>query len=264
MAPFALRLFITLVTASATTLALEVTPGSRCSDYCLASKDGDGFSTKTSLINASDIACRDWDFSNKENGMVFKRCLQCLQTSDRVRGNETDLHWYLCLSPLPYLNRANETNKTKDNLRYAISTCLFSVPAPAADGKFSSSCATEQTCLPLKGSLTADDPKVDSNDAFGYCTAGGGSITGAKLPPCVKCLQESKDETYMSNCSYPSFASVRVHTNNRLSHAGSQGWMRPTTRIRESPRDQRNSLRHQPYRCRRPSLPQPTQLELLG
>ncbi|KAI9149215.1 hypothetical protein HJFPF1_11264 [Paramyrothecium foliicola] len=160
---------------------LEVTPGSSCSSFCLDIGRKDGFDPAASTTNSSEIVCQDLDFSTRDEGVKFKTCLECLQKSEKVNETESDLHWYLY------------------NLRYALSTCLFSIPDESSDHFVNSPCIIEHACRPLRYSLTADALLANNTNTYGYCIADGGSFQGDSLKPCVSCLQASNDQSYLSN-----------------------------------------------------------------
>ncbi|KAK7421818.1 hypothetical protein QQX98_002034 [Neonectria punicea] len=173
-------LVLLLVLLLRTVLALEVTPGSSCATFCLDENDGSGFDPKASTTNTSDIICKDTDFSKKAAGIKFQSCLECLQKSEKSNGTESDLHWYLY------------------NLRYTISTCLFSLPAaPAFD--VDSPCVIDYGCQPLRDPLTYDNLTSKPGDTYGYCESDDQGFMGSKLKPCISCLQSSGDQVYLSN-----------------------------------------------------------------
>lgn len=78
------------------TAALEVTPGSSCASFCLDDGEGDSLDPFSSSTKATDISCRDDQYSTDEAGIKFRNCIECLAKSERVDGEESDLHWYLC------------------------------------------------------------------------------------------------------------------------------------------------------------------------
>ncbi|KAH7166086.1 hypothetical protein EDB81DRAFT_781287 [Dactylonectria macrodidyma] len=180
MASFPISLVWLLAFLLGSVLALEVTPGSSCATFCLDEVSGNGFDPAASTTNTSDIMCKDTDFSKKAVGIKFQNCLECLQKSEKTNGTESDLHWYLY------------------NLRYTISTCLFSVPAaPAFD--VDSPCVIDYGCQPLGEALTSDNLTSTSNDTYGYCDADDGQFMGSKLKGCISCLQSSGNQVYLSN-----------------------------------------------------------------
>ena len=76
--------------------SLQVTPGSECAALCLDKPDGNADDPAASSTGANDIVCRDSDYSSKPTGIKFKNCLECLQDSPSVEGDESDALWYLC------------------------------------------------------------------------------------------------------------------------------------------------------------------------
>ncbi|KAH7152345.1 hypothetical protein B0J13DRAFT_548166 [Dactylonectria estremocensis] len=180
MASSSISLAWLLVFLLGSVLALEVTPGSSCATFCLDEVSGSGFDPAASTTNTSDIMCKDTDFSKKAVGIKFQNCLECLQKSEKTNGTESDLHWYLY------------------NLRYTISTCLFSIPAaPSFD--VDSPCVIDYGCQPLGEALTSDNLTSTSNDTYGYCDADDGQFMGSKLKGCISCLQSSGNQVYLSN-----------------------------------------------------------------
>ncbi|KAH6987509.1 hypothetical protein BKA56DRAFT_728389 [Ilyonectria sp. MPI-CAGE-AT-0026] len=180
MASSPISLALLLAFLLGTVLALEVTPGSSCATFCLDEVSGNGFDPKASTTNTSDITCKDSDFSKQAVGIKFQNCLQCLQKSEKVNGTESDLHWYLY------------------NLRYTISTCLFSIPA-APSFEIDSPCVIDYGCQPFRESLTFDNLNSTSNETYGYCEADDGVFMGSKLKGCISCLQSSGNQVYLSN-----------------------------------------------------------------
>lgn len=208
MASSPISLALLLAFLIGTVLALEVTPGSSCATFCLDEVSGNGFDPKASTTNTSDITCKDSDFSKQAVGIKFQNCLECLQKSEKTNGTESDLHWYLCklsrTKALNGLSPMNSANTVKDNLRYTISTCLFSIPAaPSFD--VDSPCVIDYGCQPFRESLTFDNLTSTSNETYGYCEADDGVFMGSKLKGCISCLQSSGNQVYLSNCMSTSF-----------------------------------------------------------
>lgn len=87
---------LSIVALAQVLLALEVTPGSSCSTFCLDFEKGNGFDPLASTTNTSDIICKDAGFSSSDVGIKFKKCLECLQKSEKVDGPESDLKWFIC------------------------------------------------------------------------------------------------------------------------------------------------------------------------
>ncbi|KAH7318581.1 hypothetical protein B0I35DRAFT_479072 [Stachybotrys elegans] len=175
----ALKLFSSGLLLVHTAAALEVTPGSSCASFCLDRVTGDSFNPAASSTGSSDITCSDLDFSQEEAGIKFQNCLECLQTSEKVNGTESDLHWYLY------------------NLRFALSSCLFSIPNEPVN-YVGSPCVLDYACEPLRDSLSEDDFDPDNQDAYGYCSANDG-VFERRYRSCVGCLQASTEQTYLSN-----------------------------------------------------------------
>ncbi|POR37062.1 Uncharacterized protein TPAR_02740 [Tolypocladium paradoxum] len=170
-----------LFAISRAVLALEVTPASHCATVCLDSPGGNPFKASDSTTKSTDISCQDLDYSTTDTGIKFRKCLECLQTSKKVDREESDLKWYIY------------------NLRYTITTCLFSEPAPPPNGTLHSPCDVGQACKPLKAPLTSDGVKPVPQATWGYCTANDGAFMGSNLSPCISCLQATEGTAYLSN-----------------------------------------------------------------
>lgn len=76
--------------------ALQVTPDSPCSSFCLDAPDLDKADPESSNTLPEDITCRDEDFASRPEGQKFQRCLTCLQDSPYSKGHETDQQWFFC------------------------------------------------------------------------------------------------------------------------------------------------------------------------
>lgn len=80
--------------------AVQVSPNSPCSSFCIDSPDLDESDPESSNTEGKDITCSDDDFKSKPEGQKFQRCLACLQDSSYSDGTESDQHWFFC-KPLP-------------------------------------------------------------------------------------------------------------------------------------------------------------------
>jgi hypothetical protein len=78
--------------------ALQVTPGSPCSSFCIDEANLDETDSDSSNTTPGDITCSDEDYGTEERGQKFQRCLTCLQDSDFAEGHESDQQWFLCKS----------------------------------------------------------------------------------------------------------------------------------------------------------------------
>uniref|UniRef100_A0A8H7TSI6 LPXTG-domain-containing protein n=1 Tax=Bionectria ochroleuca TaxID=29856 RepID=A0A8H7TSI6_BIOOC len=180
MARLSSALLLVLSTLTVLSLALEFTPGSSCASLCLDNGETDAFDAAASSTNSSDITCLDASFGTDAKGKKYKSCLECLAKSDKVEGSESDIHWYLY------------------NVRYATSTCLFGLPSPAST-QMNSPCILDNACKNLKGPLTEDNLNASRTDTYGYCDAASGAFKEKAVWPCVKCLQATSDQKYLSN-----------------------------------------------------------------
>lgn len=81
-----------------------------------------------------DVVCREEDYGSSAEGIVFQQCTSCQLRSDYTTGIEHDTQWLLCKfceAAAPLLARLAMvlTQSLKpDNLRYAVSYCLFGYP----------------------------------------------------------------------------------------------------------------------------------------
>ncbi|KAJ6438542.1 LPXTG-domain-containing protein [Purpureocillium lavendulum] len=175
---FAIPLWLALGQAS---LALEVTPGSHCATYCVDKPEGNPFKASDSTTTPQDISCKDIDYSTTDTGIKFRKCLECLGGSTKADKGESDLKWYIY------------------NLRYTLTTCLYSEPEAPPNGTVGSSCNIDRACKPLKDPLTDGGVKPVPQEYLGFCTAHDGSFMGSNLAPCISCLQATSGEAYLSN-----------------------------------------------------------------
>ncbi|KAH8664185.1 hypothetical protein BX600DRAFT_512247 [Xylariales sp. PMI_506] len=165
---------------SALSLALQVSPNSTCAALCLDNPaNGNPLDPAASTTNSSDITCVDSDYSTTSTGIKFKNCIDCLQDSTDVSGEENDIHWFLY------------------NVRYAVDVCLFSFPRAVIN--ISSPCDINYACGPLAKALEAGNLSADNDTEFGYCTAGNGAFANSTIEACTQCLQDSSEQMYLSN-----------------------------------------------------------------
>jgi hypothetical protein len=109
-----------------------------------------------------------------------------------------------------------------DNLRYAMSSCLWGFPDdsvvlstvcyPSQDHgnlytNFSQPCITNPACGEYQTNMEFDD-LASNGSTFGYCTGFLGPSSLVE-PRCLSCLQQLSDDFYMSNCMCP-----EVHDRN--------------------------------------------------
>jgi len=118
MRPNAPRLFVSTALVGLTA-GLLVTDGSPCDRYC---------GNVLSSTSGSDIACDERSFGTTSAGIVFQTCVDCELKSTYSKAGQTDLQWLLCPYAPPPSARTHADIPLQDNLRYAISWCLFGVP----------------------------------------------------------------------------------------------------------------------------------------
>ncbi|KAI1776293.1 hypothetical protein F4818DRAFT_375886 [Hypoxylon cercidicola] len=163
------------------TAALQVTPGSTCAAICLDAPEGDVRDPAASSTNSSDIVCNDEEYTTTASGIRFKSCVECLQESHAVSGEENDISWYLY------------------NLRYSVDVCLYSFPNTSNSKAISSPCDIDYGCRPLRKALEAGSLNSDNGTQLDYCTADGGAFSGSQLHDCIQCFRSSSSQFYMSN-----------------------------------------------------------------
>ncbi|KAI0166907.1 hypothetical protein GGR52DRAFT_556118 [Hypoxylon sp. FL1284] len=163
------------------TTALQVTAGSSCAAICLDDPEGDVQNPAASSTNSSDIVCNDEEYSTTASGIRFKNCVECLQESHAVNGQENDVSWYLY------------------NLRYTVDVCLYSFPNKSTSKDVSSPCDIDYGCRPLKTALLAGNLNPDDSTQLDYCSADGGAFSGPQLHDCIQCFRSSSNQFFMSN-----------------------------------------------------------------
>lgn len=188
MAILSLPLGVVLLILSGTH-ALQVTPGSSCSDVCQSSK----------LTSSSDIVCADVDYYSSSSGNTFKDCIQCLQTSDATSDSENDISWFLCKSSEASFSFLGQvvSNTSADNLRYASAVCLYDFPKHRNNS--TASCDLEYACSPLQRALESGNLDPSNENEYRYCQADNNTFYGTAIDDCVSCLQSSSSN-YMANC----------------------------------------------------------------
>ncbi|WYZ38823.1 hypothetical protein EsH8_III_000737 [Colletotrichum jinshuiense] len=159
--------------------SLEVTPDSDCAALCLGGPNGTAIDTTTSGTNSSDIVCENDQYHSTGTGIKFKNCINCLQKSQATKGAENDAAWFLY------------------NIRYAVDVCIFDFPD--AISHINSPCIINSACRPLKSALTAALTTPDASTAYDYCTADGDRFSSSNWWSCVRCLQSSDSQSYLSN-----------------------------------------------------------------
>ena len=96
--PLLLALFYPLRVA-----AISATPNSPCASQCIDSSSLDPSDANSFTTTASDMICDDGDFSLSAVGQKWMSCMNCLQSSTFVQGDQNDQMWFLCmLSLLPH------------------------------------------------------------------------------------------------------------------------------------------------------------------
>ncbi|EEY14091.1 conserved hypothetical protein [Verticillium alfalfae VaMs.102] len=174
MAPRHIARALGLLSLASSVLSLYVTPESDCAALCLGSANETISSTEAS-ISASDIACRDAEYSSSSSGIRYRNCIDCLSKSQETDGEESDLQWMLY------------------NMRYALNTCLFDDSTAV-----NSPCIINYACEPLEDALRTG-LSTPGEQNFDYCTADEGAFSKKWHWSCVSCLKSSGTQVYLSN-----------------------------------------------------------------
>ncbi|TDZ13131.1 hypothetical protein C8035_v000027 [Colletotrichum spinosum] len=160
-------------------LSLKVTPGSDCAALCLGGPNGTTVESAATGTSSSDIVCEDSQYNTTGTGIKFKNCVSCLQKSEASKGPDSDAAWFLY------------------NVRYSVDVCLFNYPD--AISTINSPCIINSACLPLKNALTAGLTKPEAGGLYDYCTADSDKFASSNWWSCVRCLQSSDSQSYLSN-----------------------------------------------------------------
>ncbi|KAF6819779.1 exo-alpha-sialidase neuraminidase [Colletotrichum sojae] len=179
MVSLSLRHLLAIFSLAALALSLGVTLGSDCEILCLSGPNGTTIDAGPSGTNSSDIVCENEQYSTSATGIKFKLCAECLQKSDATKGPENDAAWLLY------------------NLRYTLDVCLFDYPD--AISSINSPCIINSACRPLKNALTAGLTNPNAGNQYDYCTADSDRFASSNWWSCVRCLQSSDSQSYLSN-----------------------------------------------------------------
>ncbi|KAM0203316.1 hypothetical protein ACHAQI_010480 [Fusarium lateritium] len=163
------------------TLALRVTPNSECAALCSDGSNSTLDNSSASNTNSSDIVCEDSEYTESGNGIRFKNCLKCLQQSEDVHKEESDVFSFLY------------------NVRYSFDVCLYSYPDAADSGTINSPCNIESSCGSLEDALTTSLLKTNINNQFDYCKANNSIINGASYKECIGCLRTTSNQKFLAN-----------------------------------------------------------------
>jgi hypothetical protein len=85
----------------------------------------------------------------------------------------------------------------QDNMRYALSTCLFGF-RNNSDSVFTP-CSTSTACGPLRVAVGNADLIPENEDTYSFCSADEHAMMGGSELRCKQCLKGSP-ETYLGNC----------------------------------------------------------------
>ncbi|KAH8173989.1 LPXTG-domain-containing protein [Sarocladium implicatum] len=176
----AVLLWLTSILFSTWCHALQVTPGSPCTDLCIDDSQGSHKGdSKLSDITGDDIVCNDFEFSSDKAGKAFQRCMTCLQGSDFAKGAESDLDWFLY------------------NLRYSFDYCVFGDPQSKEID--SNPCATSEGCGSLTDALRKGMVNSTDREQYGYCEVDEQAIKGEDFDQCLSCVSAESTHSYLSN-----------------------------------------------------------------
>lgn len=89
-----------------TAQALEVTPNSPCSPFCMDRAANDPWQDGSSQTMSFDLICEDWEFEGPNStvkGRKWKDCLECEETSKAIDAatRQNEVYWLLCASSPP-------------------------------------------------------------------------------------------------------------------------------------------------------------------
>ena len=90
-------------------------------------------------------------------------------------------------------------NKSKDNLRYSSSYCMFGYPNNT--GIDSGPCTTSEGCGNLASALEFGIKSPTNSTPYDYCDASGGAITSDDVQGCLGCVGADGNHNYLSNCT---------------------------------------------------------------
>ncbi|KAJ5043042.1 uncharacterized protein L3040_004430 [Drepanopeziza brunnea f. sp. 'multigermtubi'] len=161
------------------TSALQVTPDSACSSVCIDVPTSDISEPDVSNTSASEIVCRDDDYSTGQAGYTYSTCLNCLQNSSASKFDENDQAWYFY------------------NLRYALNSCIFGTTN--ATDPISTPCGTSSVCGRIQLALAHGMQTPSTTGQYSYCTAYDNSFLGSGLDICQECLRLNSESSYLAN-----------------------------------------------------------------
>jgi hypothetical protein len=149
-----------------------------------------------SSTSGNDLVCSDGGY-NTVTGQTFQNCINCEISSTFVdsTSQESDLQWLLCKlsSYILAMLKALTPISFIDNLRYAVSWCLFGYPnnTNIAD----TPCITSFACGKLQAAVAYAGLAKNASQ-YGYCSV----WQSDQLPKCQACLAQLGNEFYLSNC----------------------------------------------------------------
>ncbi|KAF4962243.1 hypothetical protein FSARC_9668 [Fusarium sarcochroum] len=168
-----MSLFLSLFFLALAT-ALQVTPNSPCSQFCLDRSDHDSNETR-----GNQIVCNDDDFKTNNKGQKFQRCLACLQDSKFEQKGESDQDWFLY------------------NMRYSFDYCIFGYPN--ATGIATGPCVTSEACGPIWNALKEGITKPNDREQYDYCYADDKAMFTDAVAKCQSCVKADSTHTIISN-----------------------------------------------------------------
>ncbi|KAF2730359.1 hypothetical protein EJ04DRAFT_567779 [Polyplosphaeria fusca] len=182
-----LLLSLALFTFISAVDALEVTPDSPCSNFCIdrpGSNISDGIQSATF---ARDLVCLDTDLAGANSttaGRKFRNCIGCQQSSDAVSAeteNENDVYWFLF--------------NIKSSFVWCVAAVFADRPNPSPP-PFQHECNTQ--CSAIRAPLL--DRLLETNQTlqYAYCDFDGGAFA-ANVAPCTQCLRTQENAQVQAN-----------------------------------------------------------------
>ena len=165
---------------------MNVVPTGPCAAVC---------NSKSATVD-SDIVCYDSKFGQNNNRTDFRACLECELNSPAVDSTRvSDVTWGLCecsCSPGQNIMLIH----LSDNLRYAVSTCMFGFPSPVV----AQSTPCDVSCAPLQyalGSQLTGNSTIAA-PGMGFCTTS--RFDDNTINVCSQCYGRLNDQVAVANC----------------------------------------------------------------
>jgi len=182
-------LVLAVLLSTPAVLGLRVTSGSSCTDSC----NKWGAATNTT---ADEISCVDIAFNSTTKGKDFKDCITCEleSTYENDTTGETDVNWGLCM----FLREPSSLTALTgtDNLRFAVSTCVFGYPESISN--VSSPCPV--ACGTVQNAVQFDIENPNADNLGAWCDTA--SFADNVINTCEFCYNLTSNQVYLANCTY--------------------------------------------------------------